>query len=198
MKGIVAYSRPRGIYGRTILTTTLYFVPEEHAYIEVKREESHTAYSCSYCGRWASITTTTVSNINPTEHRQSGTIEFYRFDNVEPGDYMEMRLSDPELLFWQFTKVNIAQTKIALYHTINKTNPYLSEAPPLLYDIFLINWDEHMQQNSHRSPTVEEELIHKTMNGEPITIKELLLQPAEQPLALENGKHFIEGELKYL
>jgi hypothetical protein len=45
---------------------------------------------------------------------------------------------------------------------------------------------------------VEEDLIQKTMQAEPITIKELLLAPAKNVPAIAGSKQFIEGEFRLL
>ncbi len=209
MNGIVAYSRPRGIYGRYVFTVVInYSFPKEAVTISVKREQK--TYSCNSCGKWATIKK--VSDIPPTQHQFNGEIEFYRFDNVEPGDVIYMLLEDGDLIYYQYSIVKITQHNVVLkspvlHYSQSLNNDDLDDFndesfenhfSSRMYDMFLINWDEHLKQNDNRDIRVEEDLIIKTMNAEPITIKELLLQSSEQPLELESGKHFIEGQLKYL
>jgi len=123
MNVLVSYSRPHGKYGRYIFTTMIYFAkPTESATIEVKRPETqtqtYTVYRCGYCGRWATITvhhTTTVNTpLRPAAHQKDGRLELYRYDNVEPDDFMEFTLRDSELLKYQMTRVDVGWDDVSL------------------------------------------------------------------------------------
>jgi len=192
MKGLVAYSKPRGKFGRDYIFTVVIDFDESYEIvrIDVAGPGSGT-YSCHSCGHYG-----TVNVIRPTETSKQGSLHFYRYDNVFAGHQIGISLRDAGLIFSQSTYVTISNFIVTVQTRVRATEDVLMELPEVVYPMFLINWDEHIQQQS-RPVTVEEELITKVMNNEPITIKELLLEPPKQPLALERGKHFIEGELRY-
>lgn len=210
MHVLVAYSRPRGIYGRYVFTVMIYFSePTETADIQVGRDQ--TIYSCGHCGKWASITT--YETLSYAEHHKDGLLELYRYDSVEPGDHIYLTLRDSDLLFYQHTVIipgqkGVAQTawpaeKIPYLKTtcyaVRPTN-MLGSPPSSLYDITMLDWDGYIYKQPKQAGKmrVEEELIRQTMNAEQITIKELLLEPKGQPLEIEGQKHFIEAEMRYL
>ncbi len=196
MRGFVAYSRPRGIYGRYIFTVLFYF-SEPTESLEISVERLSARYSCHHCGKWATIKI-------PSEHRKSDTLEFYRYDDVEPTrDNIYLTMRDSDLLFYQRNQLVLGQD--SPFWKEKQVFPIHSGffgliAPEMLYRVDLWNWDEYIQKNitNQRTFRIEEELIQQTMNAEPITITELLLQPASQIPAIEGEKQFIEGELRYL
>src|SRR6266516_3091360 len=126
MNGIVAYSRPRGIFGRYVFTVVLNYEAglNETSEIEVRRIEPGTnrqiTYSCGYCGKWATITTYTdrITTLNASEHTIRGTLEFFRYDNVEPGDWILITMRDPDLLFYQTTSFSIGQDRIDHHNNV--------------------------------------------------------------------------------
>lgn len=219
MHVLVAYSRPRGKYGRYIFTIMISFSePMEYADISVRRNEN--TYACGYCGKWATITISSI--IAHSQHQKSGKLELFRYDNVEPGDDIRVILKDTELLFYQDTTIDVAS---ALVHEKQRRFYYGSRNPPdrpsinvhsiiptrrgsglmwdggeYLYEVMLIDWDEYIQEavSSQREIRIEEELIRQTMNAKKITITDLQLVPHGQPLQLEGQRTFIEGELHYL
>ena len=198
MNVLVSYSRPRGKYGRYVFTVMIYFShPTETATIEVRR--SKTTYSCNYCGQWAKISTYT--SFSPSEHRKIGTIELYRYDNVEPGDYMSLKLIDTELIWCQGEWITIAQNEVKTHTgcSPSRSNPALKWDGRPIYEVNLLDWDAYMSENAGSMELrVEEELIRQTMNAEKITITKLLLEPKGQPLEIERQKRFIEAELRYM
>jgi hypothetical protein len=116
MNVLVSYSRPRGKYGRYIFTVMIHFAhPTESARIEVSRPQTETqtktVYSCDHCGRWATITTHQTVTVNtplrPAAHQKDGRLELYRYDNVEPDDFIDLILRDSDLLKYQLTKIGI-------------------------------------------------------------------------------------------
>lgn len=213
MKGLIAYSRPRGKYGRYVFTVLIGFEPElrEEAPIAVVRPKTNTyqehKYSCDHCGKWATIsvtrTTTTYTPLEATEHRKDERLEFYRFDNIEPGDILYITMHDPDLLFYQVTQVTVTpkgkgMPLICSCHPM-RDNAAIGEPPRQIYDVRLVNWEEYVskRQEEQQETTVEEELIQQTMNGEPITITQLLLLVARETPQLPDGSRFIEGTLIY-
>ena len=214
MKGLVAYSRPRGKFGRFIYTVAVDFEAglDEAVGIELARPQIANlpaqVYSCDHCGRWATITvtrpTTTYTPLEPSEHRKEGRLELFRYDNVEPGDLLTIRMRDSDLLFMQITKLYalLEDEKMTPYSQCYpiRNNADLGNPPSNIYNVRLVNWNDHIseRQEAERETTIEEELIQQTMNAEPITIKELLLEPAGQVPQLEDGTQFIEGNLRYL
>jgi hypothetical protein len=123
MNVLVSYSRPRGKYGKYIFTVMIYFAhPTEKAEIAVVRPETKTetrnVYSCQYCGRWHTITThvttTTQQKLSESEHRKDGRLELYRYDNVEPDDYIELTLHDTDLVAYQLTVITIGFDNVSL------------------------------------------------------------------------------------
>ncbi len=123
MHVLVAYSRPRGKYGRYVFTLMIYFSePTEKAEIAVIRPQTQTTtqnvYSCDHCGRWHTITTyvttTTPQMLPQSEHRKDGRLELYRYDNVEPDDWIELTLRDTDLLKYQWTHIPIGWDSVSL------------------------------------------------------------------------------------
>ncbi len=198
MRVFVAYSRPRGIHGRFIFTISIYYLyPTESAGISVSRQQRQ--YGCTHCGEWATITTT--SAINPPAQQHSGTLEFFRYDTVEPGDFITIYLRDSDLLFNQVTTLTVTQGVPRQNDRVGAWNKNAHlELPKKLYEFTIIDWDRYMQkkQQDRTKFRIEEELIQQTMNAEPITIKELLLAPPNETPAIEGTQQFIEGQLRYL
>jgi hypothetical protein len=232
MNVLVAYSRPRGRYGKYIFTVMIYFSePTEKVEIAVVRPQTKTeiqnVYSCDHCGRWHTIrthvTTTTPQILPQSEHRKDGRLELYRYDNVEPNDWIELTLRDSELLKYQWAKLSINWKTVSLRNywrnpkkdedwnnyiqarrqqsfTQQDRQNYFREEKmtnEMLYEVTLLDWDEYMQSKTD-GMRVEEELIRQTMQAEKISITDLLLEPTAQPISIEGSKHFIEGQLKYL
>jgi len=136
----------------------------------------------------------------PTETSRQGSLHFYRYDGVQAEDQITISLFDQELLYRQHSDIEVYYQKVTMTTTVEGPPEIVKQLPKPVYPMFLINWDEHVekQRTSQHTVTVEEELITKVMNNEPITIRELLLEPLKQPLRLESGNRFIEGQLKYL
>lgn len=207
MKGIVAYSKPRGIYGRYyIFTVVLDFTPpHEKIKIEVIRYRlgKREVYSCHNCGHYGKVTISFLvrEQVQPKERSVKGNLNFYRYDTVEPGDQIHITFRDDGLIFLQETDITIgqAETWINSKCLACVLSNLRLEVPPPMYQVFLINWDQHIDQRQEqgRPPTVEEELISKVMRNEKITVAELLLEPPAQPLAIQDSHKFIEGTLRY-
>jgi hypothetical protein len=247
VRGLVAYSRPRGEFGPYVFTVVIQIeeglpIPparpqqpnsssQDSVEIQVSRKqkvtkqrtytlthEPYEVYSCGYCGRYGIVrlyrklatpitrteTYTTIEDtpINPTQQQTIGTLLFYRYDNVEPGDVMRIILRDTGLIFYQKTSIHIRQDKVELFDNTYtfRQNPAIKTLPKKLYNIFLMNWDEHVEKlhDENKEFSVEEEIIQDVMNAKPITITELVLEPARQVPALESRQRFIEGTLKHL
>jgi hypothetical protein len=196
MKGIIAYSKPRGKFGHDYVFTVVIDFDESHeeATIDV-REPGRGTYSCGFCGSYGNVRIK-----RPNETSVQGSLHFYRYDNVHDGDQINISFSDPGLIFSQSSNIFIGSLSVRIHTGVHASEEVRKELPDPVYPMFLINWDEHVekQRTSQRPVTVEEELITKVMNNEPITVTELLLEPAKQPLRLESGNRFIEGQLKYL
>lgn len=199
MHALVAYSRPRGKYGRYIFTIMLYFTfPTETVQIDALREKNK--YSCDRCGKWISIPT--YKKIPPSEKREVGTLTLYRYDNVEPGDHIDLYLKDPELVFFQWNRfypnLGYVDTSYSCHPFRNVRGVEWDKKP--IYQVILLDWDEYLMKRSRQSEPirVEEDLVQQTMNAERITITRLLLEPEGSPLEIEEQKCFIEGELRYL
>lgn len=208
MNGIVAYSKPRGKYGRYVFTIVLYFshlTENEDIYVERPTETTSTTYSCHHCGKWAEATVTVPSSatINPTHRTQEGKLAYYRYDNVEPGDEITITLEDEDLIFYQTTQVFPTMESVDISSECDVYREDLSnqvdakDIPQQIYDVILIDWDKHVRKSKGRSFRVEEDLISKTMNAEKFEIKELLLEPLTKPPALDSPKQFVEGTLRY-
>ncbi len=129
-----------------------------------------------------------------------GSLHFYRYDNVQADDQVQISLWDNGLVFSQYTSISVNHLKVTINSKVSGPKEIIKELPKPVYPVFLIDWDKHIQEQQKQGHpvTVEEELITSVMENKKITVKELLLQPARQPLILEKGKQFIEGELKYL
>jgi|SRR5579884_2191408 len=195
MRGFIAYSQPRGMYGPYVFTVLIYFsFPTETVKIDVRGGHGD-VYSCHSCGKWASIT------IKPSEVYSEGLLVFYRFDNVKPDDDIWLNFIDSELLYYQKTHVRIQFKGIAhgsfVYRMTDDTGISPVEYKGM-YETEFINWDEYLAQRSQGSLRIEEELIQQTMNAEEITLTELRLEPARQLPAVQGQQQFIEGELRYL
>lgn len=263
MHVLAAYSQPRGKYGRYVFTVMIHFAEEtESVKIAVMRPEKQTRtavkYSCDHCGRWASITTHETVTVNTPlqagEYQKDATLELYRYDNVEPDDFIELTLRNSEMFKYQITRINIKwdgiepegywrlprfdkvrddltsseeDPKVYKRHTDKDAQRYISGVgyrdteeyktwlkernkaraelrekeslmkDEIIYDVILLPWDVYIQEKTG-DVSVEEELIHQTMNAEEITITELLMGSAVQLPAIEGEKHFIEGKLQYL
>lgn len=178
MRAFVAYSRPRGKYGRYVFTVMIYFSePSEKADIQVSR--NRVVYSCGHCGRWASINT--HETLSHTEHQKNGLLELYRYDSVQPDDTITITFRDSELVVYQMTQIYISfDWKVYLnsywrypqydgmrdsidtlhfYSTEGKflkdqrAYEYVREQEPLmtdeiLYDVVLVNWDDYLKEQS--------------------------------------------------
>jgi hypothetical protein len=197
MRGFISYSQPKGVYGHYVFTILIYFsFPTERVEIAVTRGYGMSLYSCHHCGKWATIT------LSPSEHSKSGSLVFYRYDNVEPGDQIQLRLIDSELLYSQRTKVDIKLKNVSSHSVFYRTkDTYKSTLGyEQIYEIDLVNWDKYIQQrqSTQQSFRIEEDLIQKTMNAEPITVTELLLTPVSRLPVIEGSQRFIEGELRYV
>jgi len=199
MKGLVAYSKPRGKFGVDyVFTIVIDFEDAPEAdrgvYIDVSNPTTG-RYSCHSCGHFG-----TVRVIHPTETKASGSLHFYRYDNVHAGDQIRIDLYDRGLVFNQSTYVVITQFSVSMVSEVNAEEEVKRQLPKVVYPMFLVNWDEHIekQQQEGCAVRVEEELITNVMNNQQVTVKELLLQPPDQsrPL-LEPSLHFLEGELRH-
>src|SRR6266581_834221 len=98
MHALIAYSQPRGKFGRYVFTVMIHFSEQtEKAEIAVIRPqtETRTVYSCDHCGRWHTIQThitfTAHQKLSQSEYYKDGRLELYRYDNVEPNDWIELR-----------------------------------------------------------------------------------------------------------
>jgi hypothetical protein len=118
MHVLVAHSQPRGKYGCYVFTVMIHFAEEtETAEIGVFRPETQTKtvtkYSCGYCGRWTTIVTHQTIPVNTLlqakAHQKDGKLELYRYDNVEPDDFIELILRDSMMFKYQITKISIGQ-----------------------------------------------------------------------------------------
>src|SRR5207237_1073261 len=118
MKGIVAYCHPHGIYGKYyIFTVVLDFTPpSENITIQVTRTRNGQpqVYSCHSCGHFGNVTVTVTEIIRPTEHSVKANLNFYRYDNVEPGDIITITFQDSNLVFRQITWVATNQKNVTV------------------------------------------------------------------------------------
>src|SRR3989442_12083087 len=147
MRAFVAYSRPRGILGRSIFTIMVYYMyATESAQISVTRGK--TTYSCSHCGKWATITTS--STLAASAHRQSGTLEIFRYDNVEPGDCAYIFMRDSELLLYQRTILTVTQGKPTTASDLFpvRLNASLKIPKKILYEGIVVDWTKNVDNKS--------------------------------------------------
>src|SRR6266568_5111504 len=104
MHVLVAHSRPKGKYGYYVFTAMIFFSKQTES-AQIWATRLSTTYSCHHCGKWASIGTYEAPRLS--DHRKIGTLELYRYDNVEPDDYIQLVLIDSELAYIQRTDFKI-------------------------------------------------------------------------------------------
>lgn len=204
MKGLVAYSKPRGKYGVDFIFTVVIEFNESHEEVTIQVSRPTTVrqhvYSCHSCGHFGTVRVSTENvNMNPNETSVQGSLHFYRYDGVQANDQIYIGFIDRGLVFSQATYISIGHLEVRARSDVGGPEEVVRQLPKPVYPVTVLNWDKRMRSQKSKSERVrvEEELITSVMNNQPIAIKELLLKPASQP-QLQSGLHFIEGELKYL